>query len=128
MERDDKSVSSRKLLCDLRLMEYGRAVDVSRCGILLDVVPGLPIEESLAHVPGNIGVVAIVAQALATMLELLRRCEAAERTRRGTCVGHCGRLSRRTLRMGTPMGAGWDAEAAERSEGMVAARRSNDRA
>jgi len=93
MERDDEGVSMRLLrgaqvllLDSIVLIPGGRAV-------VVDVVRSFQIEEALADVARDIGLVTIVAEPLSTALQLFGWCEATKRARprggvvRWRCLG-----------------------------------------
>jgi hypothetical protein len=80
MEGHDKSISSYMLLCGRLLLWCGRALAVIGYGVVPDVVRRFQVEEALAHVARNVGLVVVVAEALSTTLLLFCWREAAERS------------------------------------------------
>jgi hypothetical protein len=61
MEGNNKCISWFWLLRGLHLRSRGRGCRVGRRFVLDDVVLGFQVEEPLAHVPGNIGLIAVEA-------------------------------------------------------------------
>ena len=61
MEGHDESVSGRLPLGDRLLWWYGRVPVLDGRGVLLNVVPGLQVEEPLTHMSRDVGLVAVVA-------------------------------------------------------------------
>lgn len=94
MQRDHQRVSPYNVSSHRCLQEVSVRLHRTLTDRIIDEVVHLEVEESLAHVPSDIGLIAVEAEPLPVSLLLLGQGEAAELAHRGIALSDDCRTSR----------------------------------